>query len=72
MHKIDACLRVRVQRGVSRRQARELDPRLLLAQSLAPGPTRTLRPQGCNLMNAIHKIYIYIYIYIYAMICNFL
>jgi hypothetical protein len=27
---------------------------------LAPRQTRTLRPSGCNLMNAMHNIYIYI------------
>lgn len=61
MHKTGACLQMLMQRGVPRRQAWELAPGLLLAQFLAPELTCTLCPQGCNLTNVMHKIYIHKY-----------
>jgi hypothetical protein len=70
MHITGACLLVQVQRGIPRRQVRELAPGLLLVQSLAPESTRTLHLQDCNIMNAMHKICICVYTN--AMICNIL
>jgi hypothetical protein len=45
MHKIEACLQVRVQRGVLQWQVRELAPGLLLAQFFATELACTLHPQ---------------------------
>jgi hypothetical protein len=58
MHKTRAFLQVRVQRGVLQWQDRELAPGLLLVQLFAPESAHTLRPQDCNLTNAMHKIYV--------------
>jgi hypothetical protein len=52
MHKTGACLQLRVQREILRRQVRELDPELPLAVPLALESRRTIRPRDCNLMNA--------------------
>jgi hypothetical protein len=57
MHKIGACLQVRMQRGVPQRQLRELALRLLV-RLLASELACTLRPRGYNLTNAMHKLYV--------------
>jgi hypothetical protein len=47
-----------VQRGVPQWQARELAPGFLLVRLLASESARTLRSQGYNVTNAMHKIYV--------------
>jgi hypothetical protein len=58
MHKTRACLPKLGLRGDPRWQALVLAPGLLLDQLLAQGCARTLRQRGCNLSNAMNKIFI--------------
>jgi hypothetical protein len=57
MHKTEACL-PKLGQADPRGQALVLDPGLPLEQVLAPARGRTLRPRGCNLSNAMNKIYV--------------
>jgi hypothetical protein len=52
MHKTGACLQLRVQPEILRRQVRELVPELPPVVPLALESRRTLRLQDCNLTNA--------------------
>jgi hypothetical protein len=60
MHRIGACLYVLVKRGDPRWQLRE-HALGLLAQHLALESARTLHRRGCNLTNAMYKIYVCYY-----------
>jgi hypothetical protein len=59
MHKTGACLKMLGLRGDPLWQARELAPGLPHGQLLARECARTLRQRGCNLMNAMSKIYVW-------------
>jgi hypothetical protein len=56
MHKTEACL-PKLGQANPRRQALVLDPGLPPEQVLAPTRGCTLRQRGCNLSNAMNKIY---------------
>jgi hypothetical protein len=56
MHKIGAC-HPKLGQANPLGQALVLDPGLPPEQLLAPARGRTLRPRGCNLSNAMNKIY---------------
>ena len=57
MHKTGACL-PRLGQADPLVQALVLDPGLPPEQLLAPARGRTLRQRGCNLSNAMNKIYV--------------
>jgi hypothetical protein len=57
MHKTGACL-PKLGQADPRWQALVLDPGLPPEQLLAPARGCTLRPRGCNLSNAMNKIYV--------------
>jgi hypothetical protein len=59
MHKTRACLQLLGLRGDPRWQAPELAPDFSRGQLLAQERARTLRQRGCNLMNAMDKIYVW-------------
>jgi hypothetical protein len=59
MHKTGACLQLLGLRGDPQWQARELALDLPRGQLLAQERARTLRQRGCNLMNAMNKIYVW-------------
>jgi hypothetical protein len=57
MHKTGACL-PKLGQADPRWQVLVLDPRLPHVQLLAPARGCTLRQRGCNLSNAMNKIYV--------------
>jgi hypothetical protein len=57
MHKTGASLS-KLGQAYPRWQALVLDPGLPPEQVLAPARGRTLRQRGCNLSNAMNKIYV--------------
>jgi hypothetical protein len=57
MHKTRACLR-NLGQADPRWQVLVLDPGLPPEQLLAPARGRTLRQRGCNLSNAMNKIFV--------------
>ena len=57
MHKTGACL-PKLGQADPLGQALVLDPGLPPEQLLAPARGRTLRQRGCNLSNAMNKIYV--------------
>jgi hypothetical protein len=56
MHKTGACL-PKLGQADPLGQALMLDPGLPPKQLLAPARGHTLHPRGCNLLNAMNKIY---------------
>jgi hypothetical protein len=57
MHKTGACL-PKLGQADPRWQVLVLDPGLPPEQLLAPARGRTLRQRGCNLSNAMNKIFV--------------